>query len=233
MDLSFDHSSLPRDYPRRYIPLNVDLANTIQLKKLFDQLDEKPARSRGELEKWLDHESELLSAINEEQALRYIRMTCQTDDPAREKAHLEFIEHVEPEVKLRAFQLDREYLASPGRKELEQNRFSVLDRRKENSVSIFREENVQLEKEDAKTGQKYQKVIGAMSVFYNGEERTMQQMSKFLEDPDRKVREKTWLLAEERRFKDHKELNQIYDQLLQFRAQIAKNAGFNNHSPEN
>src|SRR6266540_1485492 len=146
LDLSFDHSSLPRDYPRRYIPLNVDLADTIQLKKLFDQLDEKPARSRGELEKWLDHESELLSAINEEQALRYIRMTCQTDDPAREKAHLEFIEHVEPEVKLRAFQLDREYLASPGRKELEQNRFSVLDRRKENSVSIFREENVQLEK---------------------------------------------------------------------------------------
>ncbi len=207
----------------------MDLADTVQLKSLFDQLEEKPARSRGELEKWLEHESELLSAVTEEQYLRYIRMTCQTDDPVREKAHLDFIEHVEPEVKLRSFQLDRKYLASPGRKELEPDRFSVLDRRKENSVSIFREENVALEKEDAKIGQKYQKVIGAMSVFYNGEDRTMQQMAKFLEEPDRGVREKTWLLAEERRFKDHDALNQIHDQLLHIRAQIAKNAGFNNY----
>ena len=227
--MSFDHSSLPRDYPRQYLPATVDPADSVQLKQLFDQLERKPAKSRVELEKWLDHESELLSAINEEQTLRYIRMTCQTDDPVREKAHLDFIEHVEPEVKLRSFQLDRKYLASPGREKLEPDRFSVLDRRKENGVSIFREENVVLEKEDAKIGQKYQKVIGAMSVFYNGEDRTMQQMAKFLEEPDRGVREKTWLLAEERRFKDHDALNQIHDQLLHIRAQIAKNAGFNNY----
>jgi oligoendopeptidase F len=206
----------------------VDLADIVQLKTLFDQLEEKPARSRGELEKWLEHESELLSAVTEEQYLRYIRMTCQTDDPVREKAHLDFIERVEPEVKLRSFQLDQKYLASPGRKELEQDRFSVLDRRKENSVSIFREENVALEKEEAKLGQKYQKITGAMSVLYNGEERTMQQMSKFLEELDRGVREKTWLLAEERRFKDHQVLNQIYDELLATRAGISKNAGFDN-----
>jgi oligoendopeptidase F len=226
--LSFDHSSLPREYPRHYLPAKVDLADTVQLKRLFDQLDAKPARSRGEVEKWLEHESELLSAVTEEQYLRYIRMTCQTDDPVREKAHLDFIEHVEPEVKLRSFQLDQKYLASPGRKELEPGRFAVLDRRKENSVSIFRKENVTLEKEDAKLGQKYQKITGAMSVFYNGEERTMQQMGKFLEEPDRGVREKTWLLAEERRFKDHQELNQIYDELLENRARISKNAGFDN-----
>ena len=207
----------------------MDLADTVQLKSLFDQLEEKPTRSRGELEKWLEHESELLSAVTEEQYLRYIRMTCQTDDPVREKAHLDFIEHVEPEVKLRSFQLDRKYLASPGRKELEPDRFSVLDRRKENGVSIFREENVVLEKEDAKLGQKYQKITGAMSVFYNGEERTMQQMNKFLEEPDRAVREKTWLLSEERRFKDHQALNQIYDELLETRTRISKNAGFDNY----
>lgn len=226
--MSFDYSTLPRDYPRRFIPTIVDLADTAELEKLFDQLEAKPAKSKAEVEKWLEHESELLSAINEEQALRYIRMTCQTDDPVREKAHLDFIENVEPVVKLRAFQLDRKYLASPSRKQLELGRFAVLDRRKENNVSIFREENVELEKDDAKIGQRYQKVTGGWTVTYNGEERTMQQMAKFLEDPDRSVREKTWLLAEERRFRDHEVLNQVYDELLGLRARIAENAGFDN-----
>jgi oligoendopeptidase F len=226
--MSFDYSSLPRDFPRHYLPARVNVADLVELKRLFDQLEQSPAKAQSELEKWLEHESELLSAVTEEQVLRYIRMTCQTDDPAREKAHLDFIENIEPEVKLRTFQLDRKYLASPARKELDQARFSVMDRRKENNVSIFREENVELEKEDAKIGQKYQKVTGAWTVFYDGEERTVQQMAKFLEETDRAVREKTWLLGEERRFKDGDVLNQIYDELLEIRGRIAKNADFEN-----
>lgn len=224
--MSFDYSSLPRDYPRKYLPSSIDWVDNAQLRQQFDLLEKKPARSGSELEKWLEHESELLAAVNEEGALRYIRMTCQTDDASREKAFLDFIEHVEPEVKLRSFQLDKKYLALSSRKELDHDRFAVMDRRKENAVSIFREENVELEKEDTKIGQKYQKITGAWTVFYNGEERTVQQMAKFLDEPDRPVREKTWLLAEERRYKDHEELNRIYDQLLGLRAKIAKNAGF-------
>ncbi len=226
--MSFDYSSLPRDYPRRYLPANIEWTDIVQLNRLFDQLEEKPAKTQSELEKWLEHESELLAAADEEQALRYIRMTCQTDDPVREKAHLDFIEHVEPEVKRRSFQLNKKYLASPARKELDPARFSVMDRRKENSVAIFREENVELEKEDAKIGQQYQKITGAWTVLYNGQERTIQQMVKFLEETDRTIREKTWLLSEERRFKDHEVLNNIYDELLGLRSKIGKNANFDN-----
>jgi oligoendopeptidase F len=227
--LSFDHSALPRDYPRKYLPPKVDLADTVQLNRLFDRLEAEPTGSKAQLEQRLEHESELLSAIGEEQCIRYIRMTCQTDDPVREKAHLDFIEKVEPVVKLRAFRLDRKYLESPSRKSLPPDRFSVLDRRKENGVSIFREENVELEKEDSKLGQRYQKIIGAETVLYDREERTMQQMAKFLEEPDRAAREETWLLAEERRLKDRQALNKIYDDLLGLRAKIAKNAGFDNY----
>lgn len=226
--MSFDYSSLPREFPRHFLPAKVDLGDASEVSKLFDQLEAKPAKSRLELERWLEHESELLAAVSEEQALRYILMTCQTDDPARERAHLDFIEHIEPIVKLRSFELDKKYLDSPGRKELAPDPFAILDRLKENNVSIFREENVELEKEDAKIGQRYQKITGAWTVFYDGQERTVQQMVRFLDERDRSVREKTWSLSEERRFKDHVELNQIYDELLGLRARIAGNAGFDN-----
>src|SRR3989449_9539105 len=68
-----------------------------------------------------------------------------------------------------------------------------------------------------------------MTVLYEGQERTMQQMGRFLEEPDRNVREKTWLLAESPRQKDKDTLNQVYDQLITLRQRIAENAGFDNY----
>jgi len=140
-----------------------------------------------------------------------------------------FIENVEPEAKIGFSKLDRKYLGTPARKSLPREQYFVLDRKIENNVALFREENVELEKEDTKLAQSFQKLTGAMTVLYDGQEKTMQQMGRFLEEPDRSIREKTWLLAESRRQKDRDALDQIYDQLITLRQRIAKNAGFDNY----
>lgn len=227
--MSFDYSTLPHEYPRKFLPKKMDLADPAKLKEYFGSLRKRPLVSRNDLDKWLADESELASAIVEEQSLRYIRMTCQTDDATREKAYLDFVEHVEPELKHGLFELDRKYLASEARKELSRDLYFVLDRRRENSAALFREENVELEKDDTKLGQKYQKITGAMTVFYDSSEKTMQQMARYLEETDRSVREKTWLLSEERRLKDRDALEGLYDGLIVLRGRIAKNAGFDNY----
>ncbi len=192
-------------------------------------LEDRPLGSSGDIENWFKDQSELLAALYEEQTLRYIRMTCQTDDLAREKAYLEFVENVEPVAKICAFELDKKYLGTPARRKLRPNYYSVLNRRVENNVSLFREENVELEKEDTMLSTKYQKLTGAMTAIYQGQEKTMQQMARYLEEPDRKVREETWLLAETRRQRDRAALDDLYDELLGIRQRIAKNAGFENY----
>jgi oligoendopeptidase F len=227
--MSFEYSRLPRDFPRSFLPAGVDLTNQDRLKQLFSTLESRSLKSTADLERWFKDQSELLAALYEEQALRYIRMTCQTDDPQREKDYLSFVENVEPVVKIGAFSLDRKYLKSPGRKSLSPERYSVLDKRVENNVAIFREQNVELEKEETKLAQKYAKIAGAMTVNYRGQERTMQQMARFLEETDRKVREETWLLSENRRQKDRDALSELYDELIGIREKIAKNAGFENY----
>jgi oligoendopeptidase F len=68
-----------------------------------------------------------------------------------------------------------------------------------------------------------------MTVLYDGQERTMQQMGRFLEEPNRNIREETWLLSESRRQKDRDTLNHVYDQLIALRQRIAENAGFDNY----
>ena len=180
------------------------------------------------MEEWLRDESEFASALSEEQTLRYIRMTCQTDDPVREEAYLEFVEKFEPVVKRGMFELDKKFLSSKPRKELPHDKFWVLNRQRENNVALFREENVELEKEETKLGQRYQKITGAWTVTYDGSEKTVQQMAQYLDQTDRGVREKTWKLTEERRSKDWEVLDKLYDEMLAVRKKIASNAGFDN-----
>ncbi len=227
--MSFDHSALPRDYQRHFLPAQVDVADWNELSKSFDNLDQRLITSVNDLERWLADESELSAAIYEVYEVRYIRMTCRTDDAEREKAYLDFVENLQPKAKERSFDLDRKFVASPLRKQLALDRYLVLNRKKENSVSLFRKENLELEKEEARLGQQYQKLIGAMTVSYQGQELTMQQVAKYLEDVKRTIRDEAWNIWTYRRLKDRVGLDKLFSDLIALRQKIAENAGFNNY----
>ncbi|MBC7109372.1 MAG: M3 family oligoendopeptidase, partial [Methanomassiliicoccales archaeon] len=172
--------------------------------------------------------SELLSAIEEEGAIRYIRMTCDTTNPEHEKAYLAFLENVVPRVEEALHRLRVRFTGVPAWKDLPLERYEVLRRKWENAVRIFREENIPLKVAEEKLGQRYQKIFGAMTVEFEGRPQTLQQMAKYLEEPDRRVRERAWELIAERRLRDKGEIEDIFEELLDLREKRAKNAGFEN-----
>lgn len=223
-----DLRSLPQDYPREFVPPGLDLGVWENVELLFSELETRKIGSRPALERWLRDWSELEAALDEEGSIRYARMTCQTDDPERERAYLHFIEEIEPKMKPRFQRLRERYTESTVRKELPPS-YHVLDRSIANLVALFREENVPLEMEEAKLAQGYQKIVGAMTVQFQGQEQTLQQMVRYLEEPDRAVRRAAWELSEERRLADREEIEVIYDKLLALRERIACNAGFTNY----
>ncbi|MGQ9734691.1 MAG: M3 family oligoendopeptidase [Candidatus Bipolaricaulia bacterium] len=223
---------LPQDHPREFLPKELDLGRWEALEPFFAELEGRRLDSQAALERWLLDWSELEAALDEEGTIRYIRMTCQTDDPERERAYLHFIEEIEPKAKPRFQRLRERYVQSPARTGLASmpaSFYYVLDRSIANRVALFREENVPLEKEEAKLAQQYQKVTGAMTVYFRGKERTLQQMARYLEEPERRIRRAAWELTEERRLQDRERLDEIYDELLALRERIAKNAGFANY----
>src|SRR5271168_704371 len=181
---------LPAAKSRTFVPQTIDLGNWPQIAPLFDQLEIRAARagSAAELEQWLLDWSELNAALDEEASRRYIAMTCHTDNPEAEKAYLYFVEHVEPELKPRQFALEQIYVAHPQFNQLPKARYEVFNRDVKNHVELFRPENVALETEEAKLSQQYQKLIGAQTVNFRGEEKTLVQMGRYLEEPDRAVR---------------------------------------------
>jgi oligoendopeptidase F len=223
--------SLPRYRQRRFLPENMDLGDWSQIEPQFNRLEAGAGEcgSVEELERWILDWGELSAALDEESSRRYIAMSCHTDDPGAEKAYLHYIETIDPQTKPRQFALARGYVDHPLRTRLPSDRYAVFDRDMRLQVELFRPENVELEKEEAKLGQQYQKRMGALTVPFQGEERTLVQMGRFLEEPDRALREEAWSLSARRRLQEKEELETLFDQLLALRGQMAKNAGFGNY----
>ncbi|HLX94267.1 MAG TPA: M3 family oligoendopeptidase [Verrucomicrobiae bacterium] len=222
---------LPAYRPRTFVPQTANLGDWPQIAPLFDRLEHHAAQCKtaADLERWLLDWSELNAALDEESSRRYIAMTCHTDSPDAEEAYLHFVEHIEPQLKPRQFALEKIYVAHPLRDQLSPERFKVFDRDVKNHVELFRPENIPLETGDAKLSQQYQKLSGSLTVNFRGEESTLVQMGRYLEEPDRALRQEAWELVTRRRLQEVEKFDGIFDQMLKLRGQTAKNAGFKNY----
>src|SRR4029077_9286631 len=179
-------------------------------------------------ERWVIAAGELNAAVGQEGVERYIAMTCQTDDPEREAAYLAFVRDIEPKLKPLQNEIRSRYLDSPRRSDLPRGRYFVFDRALENRRALFREAKIPRGPGLAELEQQYQKIMGAMTVTYRGQERTLAQMAPFLEQTDRSVRREAWELAANRRLLDREPLDLLFDQMKQLRIEIADEAGFGN-----
>jgi oligoendopeptidase F len=223
--------NLPPYVARRFVPTRIDLGDWTQMAPLFDRLEASAAqcRSVAELEQWLLNWSELSAAIDEESSRRYIAMTCHTDSPEAKADYLAFVERVEPQLKPCQFKLAQLFLAHPVRDQLAKERYEVFMRDTGVQVELFRDESVPLETEETKLGQQYQELIGSLTVNFRGEEKTLPQMARYLEEPERAVRQETWELVTNRRLAEADKLEEIFDGLVKLRERIATNADFGNY----
>jgi oligoendopeptidase F len=230
MDL-LPFQGLPAYRRRRFVPEQIDLGVWEQIAPLFDQLEDRvnARKEAAELEAWLLDWSELSAALDEESAKRYIAMTCHTDSAEAEAAYLQFVEQIEPRLKPRQFKLTELYVKHPARSRLPQDRYKVFDRDAQLHVELFRSENVPLETEEAKLSQQYQKISGSLTAQFRGEEKTLVQMGRYLEETDRNLRQESWEIVAKRRLQEAEKFDEIFDELIELRQQIGRNAGFNNY----
>jgi len=216
---------------RRIVPDNVDLGNWDEVEPLFDLLEKNAAEAKtvAEFEDWLIDWGELSAALDEEASKRYIAMTCHTESEEAEKSYLQYVEKIEPNTKPRQFNLSKIYLEHPVREEIDKERYRVFDRDEEVHVELYREENVELETEEARLTQQYQKLSGSLTVQFRGEERTLVQMGRYLEETDRELRKEAWEASARRRLREGDKFEKQFDDLMALRRRIASNAGFENY----
>jgi len=164
---------------RQFVPANVDPADFGQLEPLYQRLLDQPINSVDDLEKWLADMSELTAVVDEYGSRRYIDKSCHTEDAQIEARFLHFIENVEPKIKPLFFRLQKKFMDSPLRGQLKGHRLSILVRKWQADVEIFRAENVALETDVTNLVNEYDKISGKMMVDFRGGHYTMQQMARF------------------------------------------------------
>ena len=213
------------EFKRQFVKPGEELADWSLIEPYCTQLQSAKIESPTQMNEWLLDWSELSACVDEAGTDRYVRMTCQTDSEERKQAYLDYVEHVEPKCKPVWHALNEKYVSARGSVPLPEERFGVFDRSVSSRVKLFREENVELQVDEAKLEQQYQETIGAMTVTYEGKEQTLQQLSTHIEKTDRAVREEVWRLITDRRMKDGNRLDQIFDDLFALRHRIAQNAG--------
>jgi oligoendopeptidase F len=214
---------------RTFLPADFTLSDWASLEPFFEALQNRVIDTPQALQQWLSDLSELESVIGEDACWRQIKMTCDTTDPALEEAFGYFVTEIEPKIKPYAFAINKKLLESPFTKGLDQKVFFPYLRNVENSVALFREENIPLQSDISLLAQQYGVINGKMTVTIEGKEQTLQQASKLLHEPDRNLRREVFTAVSSRRLQDKDTLNELFDRLLALRHQVALNAGFDNY----
>lgn len=169
---------------------------------------------------WLKDWTAINQCLTEISSHLYVDAGANTADATAEQRYLDFLETVYPNI-LSAEQVLKEKLLQSG---LNPPGFEVPLRNLRAEAALFRTENLPLFNEEARLCNEYNKVIGAQTVSWQGQEVTIAQLRPVYQQSDRSLREQAWRLATTRQLADRATLNELWQKLLRLRLQIAENA---------
>ena len=175
----------------------------------------------GNIEEWLNDWSTLAQTADEQYWRLYIATTLNTADPAIEEAFNNYIEGLQASVKTAEQKLKDKLLAS----RLSPKSFETGLRMMRAEAEIFTEKNFPLQAEEQKLAGEYNKIIGSLSVQWEGEERTLAQMSALFYETDRSLRQRAWEVTQSRMMQERQNINAVWEKFVPLRVKIAENAG--------
>ncbi|HWO74901.1 MAG TPA: M3 family oligoendopeptidase [Bacillus sp. (in: firmicutes)] len=159
--------------------------------------------------------------------LVYIRHSIDTEDEFY-KAEQDFMDESYPEIDGLVVSFYEILVKSPFRKELEEKWGKQLFALADLKLKTFKPEIIPLLQKENKLSSEYTKLTASAKIPFEGEERTLAQLGPFMESKDRDMRIK----ANNARFgfmaENKEKLDQIYDDLVKVRTEIAQKLGFDN-----
>lgn len=214
--------------PRIFVAEDFKIEKWEDIKPYFDILLDEEINSLEQFKKWLAKNSELEAVLEEDMAWRYIKMTIDTSDEEASARYTTFVTEINPKMAEPSNLLNKKLIESPYKDQLTDEADLIYLKKVQTAIDLFCEENIPLQSKSQTLGQEYSGVIGAQLITYKGKEITSQQAAKYLKDPDRATRKEVYDLLVERKRQDHDKLEEIFDELVSLRHQIATNAGFEN-----
>ncbi len=214
---------------RQFVPADFTMSNWAGIEPFYNELLDRPITNLETLKQWLRDRSELDSVIGEEYRWRYINMTRDTRDLETTEKLQFFYKEIDPKLNTINFQLNKKLVGVTFLNELDPSQYFIYLRNVQKQIDLYREENLPLFKELKLKEREYAAISGNMEIEYQGSTLTLQQANKYLKNPDRNVREEVYRKIGECRAAQQQKLEDLFDELLKMRHQVALNAGFENY----
>lgn len=198
--------------------------NWSQIEPYFLDLQSRQLDSSS-VELWLHDWTCLGDLLIEAHARLRSAVDRDTADDAAEKRYLGFLDRIYPASQAANQRLKEKLIAS----NLEPAGFEVPLSKIRVESEIFRPENLVLLTQEHKLVSRYNQILGAQTVMWNGRELTLQQLRQVGEVEDRSTRRQLWQIAAERQSQDRDSLNQLWIEFMQLREALAGNSGFSSY----
>lgn len=193
-----------------------------KIKKYFSE-----ASSFEEADKAFIEWDELVSHIDTMISLAYTRNTINTSDEFYEN-EIAYIDEISPLFAELDQSFSRLLTETPFRTQLEEKYGTLLFKNAEISLKSFSPEIIPETQSTNKLETAYQKLLASAQIDFEGEKRTISQMSPFKQSEDDNIRKNAWL-AEGIFYKEHsEELDDIFDKMVKLRTEMAKKLGYDN-----
>jgi oligoendopeptidase F len=174
---------------------------------------------------WLADWSALDSRVSETYWRLYVMVSINTEDVDAERRYQTFLDGVY-QKSMESDQVLKEKLLASG---LEPADFEIPLRNMRAEAELFRIDNMALLAAEIRLGSSYDKIIGAQTVAWQGQELTLQQITPLLQGLDREQRERLWRVSASRELDDRVKLSALWAELMDLRRQLAANAGYSNY----
>ncbi|HEY7091532.1 MAG TPA: M3 family oligoendopeptidase [Ktedonobacterales bacterium] len=191
----------------------------------YDELLARPL-TQETLAAWLADWTAISALLDEVNNSYTIATTVNTADEEAERGYMRYLDTIQPQA-MAAEQRMREKLLASGLEAPEG--FAVPLRKLRAGAELYREANIPILSELRKLAIEYEKLAGARTALWEGQELPLPQIYPFLLDPDRSVRERAWRTMAERRIQDTPALTDLWQRMMTLRRQLAANAGFGSY----
>lgn len=218
----------PIKQQRTFLPNDFELSTWESVLPYFEQVSKQQISSLEDLHTFCLNRSELESYLSENFAWRYIKMSCDNQNPDLQASYQQFVNEIMPNASVFDDEWNKKVIDSGFSDQLPTHGFSIMLRGMRKAIEIFREENIPLFTELNNLQTEYGALTGALMVEVDGVEKTLQQASAHLESTNREERESVYRKIAEKRLSIKDDLNKLFNQLIEKRHQVAKNANFEN-----
>jgi oligoendopeptidase F len=169
---------------------------------------------------WLSDWSSVGERIEEQYARLSVATSVNTANKEADERMNQFLDGIFPNVMAADQKLKEKLLAS----QIEPKGFEIPLRNMRAEADLFRASNLPLLAEQQKLAIQYDKIYGAQTVNWEGEEVTLTRLAMNFQQPDRERREKAWKLKARRQLEDVEAINKLWAKFMDVRTRIAKNA---------